>query len=146
MSIPLLIFWSLSLLTLGICLLALWKGGPPERFGAGAILGIVILGRLIGLLLNPETYPTLRLIEDGLTALALLAVAVRYASFWLGGAMLLYAALFALHAAYFVIGRKPDLIYTVVIDVCFLGVSICLGVGTAVFWRNRVRKRAASMA
>jgi hypothetical protein len=98
------------------------------------------------LALHPDTYPTLRLIEDGLTAVALLAIAVRYASFWLGGAMLLYAALFAVHAFYFVLGRAPDFMYTVVIDVCFLGVSICLGVGSFVSWRQRVRTRASQQA
>ena len=43
------------------------------------------------------------------TALCLLVIAVRYASFWLGGVMLLYAAQFSLHAFYLVTSRPIDI-------------------------------------
>ena len=141
MSIPLIIYWVLSLTVLVIGILAVWKGAPPERLGAGLILGVVVVGRLIGIFLPKDALPLLRLIEDGVTALGLLAIAVRYASFWLGGAMLLYGCLFALHAFYFVTDMPPDLMYTVVIDLCFLGVNVFLGLATALSWREGIRRR-----
>jgi hypothetical protein len=141
MSIPLLIYWALSLTVLVIGILALLKGAPPERLGAGLILGVVVLGRIIEIFLPSDVLPLLRLIEDGVTALGLLVIALVYASFWLGAAMLLYGALFALHAFYFVVGRPPDLMYTIVIDVCFLGVNISLGIATASSWRRKARER-----
>jgi len=144
MSSAILIFWGLSLLTIGIGVLALVKGGPAERAGAALILGIMIAGRLVGVFLPESTHPILRLTEDGLTAIGLLVIALRYASFWLGGAMLLYAALFALHATYFVLNRGLDPFFTNFNNFAFFAISACLGVGTFFSWRQRIRARAAA--
>jgi hypothetical protein len=144
MSISLLLYWVVSILNVGIVGLALWKGGPAERMGAGFIIGIIILGALVSLILPPQTHSVLYLVEDGLTAVGLLAIALRYASLWLGGAMLVYALLFTLHAFYFVMGKAPDILFIDINNVAFMGVSASLGVGTFMSWRARVRKRAAS--
>lgn len=142
MSIPLLIYWALSGVILAVGILALWKGGPAERFGAALILTIVVLGRLTALVVPASAQPILRLVEDGLTAIGLLAVAIAYASFWLGGAMMLYAALFTLHAAYFVLGREQDFLYVIINDACFMGVVAFMASATGLSWRARVRRRA----
>ena len=142
MSIPLVLYWTFTGLILGMVVLALWKGGPAERFGASFIIGVVIVGRLVGLLIPEQTLPVLRLIEDGLTAVGLLAIALRYASLWLGGAMLVYAVLFTLHAIYFVMSKAPDTLFININNIAFLSVSLCLAIGTAVSWRGRMRARA----
>ncbi len=128
-------------LTLGITLFALWKGGPPERIGAALILANALLSN-IGDFLFPDAIPSVVwLIGDGLTAVGLLVVAVVYASFWLGGVMILYAALFTLHSFYFVTGRPVDLFHARANNLDFLGISICLAIGTIIAWRRRVVAR-----
>jgi hypothetical protein len=134
----------LILLTFGISLFALWKGGPAERLGGAMVGANLILSILSGLFL-PHSLETLcRLTLDGLTAIGLLVVAVRYASFWLGGVMLLYAAQFSLHAVYMVTARPIDLLHIKINNMNFLGISICLAVGTIVGWRQRMARRRAA--
>lgn len=131
-------------LTLGISLFALWKGGPAERLGGAMVGANVVLSVLSGFFLPPSLEPICRLTLDGLTALGLLVIAVRFASFWLGGAMLLYAAQFSLHAFYLVTSRPVDLTHVRINNMNFLGISICLAVGTLVGWRHRVVTRRAA--
>ena len=96
-------------------------------------------------LLLPESFEQgARLTLDGLTALGLLVIAVRYASFWLGGAMLLYAAQFSLHAFYMVTARPVDLLHIKINNMNFLGISACLALGTIVGWRQRIKARKAA--
>src|ERR1700755_1638571 len=92
----------LSLLIVVVCLFAIWKGGQAERIGAGIVLGFVVVERLVQLVTPWQPWPVQSLCWDALTALGLLVVALRYASAWLGGAMLFYAAQFALHSFYLV--------------------------------------------
>jgi hypothetical protein len=140
-------------ITVAVCLLALWKGGPPERFGSGLILAIMVLQRIISAALSsstghfPPVDPVIRLIGDGVTAVGLLAISLRYASLWLGGAMLLYAAQFTLHSYYFVTHRPNDNFHAAVNNLDFVGITLCLAIGTVVSWRRRVvANRAAAKA
>lgn len=137
---------ALTLLTLGICLLALWKGGQAERIGAGLILANALLSSVGDLLFPHMDLAVLWLVGDGLTALGLLIVAVVYASFWLGGVMILYAILFTLHSFYFVTNREVDLFHARVNNLDFLGISICLAIGTIIAWRRRIAARKAAAA
>lgn len=131
-------------LTLVIALFAFWKGGPAERLGGAMVGANLILSILSGLFLSPSLEPICRLTLDGLTALGLLVIAVRFASFWLGGVMLLYAAQFSLHAFYLVTSRPVDLAHVRINNMNFLGISVCLAIGTIVGWRHRVLTRSAS--
>ena len=133
----------LILLTFGISLFALWKGGPAERLG-GAMVGANLILSIVGGQIMPQSLETLfRLTLDGLTAVGLLIVAIRYASFWLGGVMLLYAAQFSLHAFYMVTARPIDLLHIKINNMNFLGISIALAIGTIVGWRQRLSARKA---
>ncbi|HEX5262761.1 MAG TPA: hypothetical protein VFW13_04505, partial [Phenylobacterium sp.] len=87
--------------------------------------------------------PIAELVIDGLAALALLAVVLIYGSLWLGGAMLIYAAQFTLYAYYFVTERPNDRFHAIVNNADFVGITLCLVIGTAVAWRGRVRRAAA---
>ena len=136
----------LLVLTLGIIALALWKGSPAERVGAGLILAIDLLRIASGYVLPAHLEPITRMGADFLTALSLLAVAVRYASLWLGGAMLLYAAQFSLHSFYFVTHKAPDRLHAIINNVDFLGISLCLALGVLVALRRRSRERPLAAA
>jgi hypothetical protein len=82
----------------GACVFAWWKGGPAERLGT-AMLAISWVGADLARGLSAEYIPTLVILgSDVLLAAGFLYVAVRYSSLWLGAAMILQAAAFALHA------------------------------------------------
>jgi hypothetical protein len=140
---------TLYLVVFFIYVFAIWKGGPPERFGGGAILAIVVLTRLADALTPDSALPIVRLVSDGLTAISLLVIVLAYGSLWIGGAMLLYAAQFTLYSYYFVTERPPDRFQAVVNNVDFLAIHLCLIIGTVVAWRQRVilaRKAAEATA
>jgi hypothetical protein len=133
----------LLLFCLLTCAFALVKGGVTERIGAAIILANLVAGMANEIVLRNQL-ATLAI--DGVTALALLPVAVRYASVWLGGVMLLYGLQFAFQAYYFVIERPRDELYMVLNNTNFVALTLCLAVGTAVAWRRRVRERGAVVA
>jgi hypothetical protein len=134
----LLAYYLLSIVILAMCVFAFWKGGPAERAGAAVILALMILQRVLQVILPQAWWIPVGLGCDALTALGLLFVTLRFVSFWLGGAMLLYAAQFTLHSFYLVTGRKDtDLLHIVATDFNFGGIIVCLVVGTILAWRKR---------
>jgi hypothetical protein len=128
--------------SLAVCLFALVRGDAPERFGAGVILVNLVVGLIIETISRAQI-ATLAI--DALTAGLLLVIAVRYASFWLGAVMLLYALQFALHAYYFVAERPRDALHVVLNNLDFFAVSVCLAAGTAMAWRRRRRVARAAL-
>lgn len=134
----------LWLLIFGVCGFALWRGGPPERIGAGLVLLIALVGGGVNQLPTETSRQIGHLTADGVLALGFLAVAVRYGSLWLGGAMLFQAAQFSLHAFFFVTQKPQNSFYGVVNNVNLFGVLICLLVGAlAAASRARAAVRAA---
>jgi hypothetical protein len=129
--------------SLVVCLFAMLKGGSAERGGAIVILANMLIGVVIEAT-GPTQIEILSL--DGLTAAALLIMALRYASFWLGAVMLLYALQFALHAYYFVLERPRDFLHAVLNNLDFFAVSLCLAAGTVVAWRRRRAAAAPAFA
>lgn len=125
-------------ISLASCAFAFWKGDASERIGAGVIFAnlLLTLGSSIAALGGAEALVQLTL--DGVTALVLAGLALRYASLWLGAVMLLYAAQFALHGYYMVAERPVDSLHVIVNNGDFLLVSVSLAAGTAVAWRRRV--------
>ena len=121
------------------CLFAFIKGGRAERVGAAIILANVLAYIVIETQFHVQL---LNLIIDALTAIALLAVALRYANFWQGAVMLLYAMQFSLHAFYFVTERPRDPLHSVVNNSIFFAISACLAMGTALAMRRRGREAA----
>jgi len=128
---------TLVFLVIAGCCLAFWKGGEAERAGAGVILANLVLFWIADLVQPTASSGVFGLVVDGLTAVGLLILVLRYASLWLGGVMLLYALKFALHAFYIVTAREPDLLHAVINNVDFMGVVFCLVIGTLVAWRKR---------
>ncbi|MFC3079280.1 hypothetical protein ACFODL_14375 [Phenylobacterium terrae] len=78
----------------------------------------------------------LLLIDCGL-AVVFLALAVRYASLFLGAAMILQAAQFSLHAYYMVATRHMDAGYMLANNVISWLVLACILVATQVYWSKR---------
>ncbi|WP_309643597.1 hypothetical protein [Phenylobacterium sp.] len=136
------IFWTLTGLTCG---LAVWKGGDAERFGGALILTFAVIWEATGFL-SDDIRPTLQLVFDFLTALGLLAIAVRYASLWLGGVLMFQALQFCLHSFYVVTKKPHDNLHAVVNNGVFLAILTCLLVGTLVAWRRRSAAKAAALS
>jgi hypothetical protein len=142
------IFWGIELFALGACLFALAKGGVAERLAACVIILNIALG-FGAVALFPGAVESFRLVNDGLAAVALLVLAVRYAAPWLGGAMFFYTAQFALHSYFLVLGLSSDtVLHANINNVNFIGINLCLLIGTIASWRRRVRlaREAAASA
>lgn len=120
-------------------LFAVWKGGAAERWAAGVVIANVLIGQS-GQYLAPSSDNFIRLVNDGLTAMVLLGITVRYGAMWMGGVMLFYAAQFSMHSYYLVTERPMgDYVWALVNNINFTGVIWCLVIGAAVAWRKRVR-------
>jgi hypothetical protein len=122
--------------SLASCGFALAKGGSQERIAAA-----IILANLAATAAN-ETWlhdQRVLLTIDGLTAVGLLPLLMRSASVWLGVVMLLYGIQFGLHAFYFVLERPKDALHVTINNSNFLAISLCLGFGTMVAWRDHRR-------
>jgi hypothetical protein len=98
-----------------------------------------------GKVLAPDADSTIRLINDGLTAMVLLGVTIRYGALWMGAVMLFFAAQFTLHSYYLVTERPKDSLHAVINNIDFSGIIWCLIIGTAVAWRRRARAAPAGV-
>lgn len=127
-------------------LFATWKGNVAERLAAAVVVVNMVVGLATAELL-PNLEGTIRFANDGLAAVALLAITMRYGAPWMGGVMLFYAAQFSLHSYYLVMNRPDnDYLHAVINNVNFSGIVWCLIIGTAVAWRRRVRNAKARAA
>jgi hypothetical protein len=118
---------------------ACWKGGRAERAAAIVIVINVAINE-ISKHLMPAGDNVVRLVNDGVTAVVLLGVTIRYGAPWMGGVMLFYAAQFAMHSYYLVTERRiGDYAYALINNINFSGTIWCLIIGAAVAWRRRAR-------
>ncbi|WP_374343552.1 hypothetical protein [Phenylobacterium sp.] len=132
-------FYLHNLLRIAIVLVtafAWFKGGPAERIGATVNLVGSLAVMFLVRAMQQEQIGLVLLGLDGALGLVFLALAVRYTSLWLGGAMLLQAAQFSLHAYYLVLERHVDLLFAVVNNVVSWGVLLAILIGTLVTWRG----------
>jgi hypothetical protein len=133
------IYWTLTGLACG---LAIWKGGQAERLGGALILAFAILWEASAML-SEDLRTTIQLVCDFLTALGLLAIAVRYASLWLGGVLLFQALQFSLHSFYVVTHKPYDNLHATINNLNMAAILTCLAAGTAVAWGRRTTRRPA---
>jgi hypothetical protein len=133
--IPILVW----LIILAVVAFAWIKGGRPERLGGVSVLAAGVAAIAIHGLAQAEWQPMLLLADEALLAVAFLLLALRYTSVWLGGAMILQAVQFSLHAYYLVAERPHDRFYSTVNNIDTLGVLVCILVGTLLTWRKRSR-------
>ncbi|OJU09867.1 MAG: hypothetical protein BGN86_00080 [Caulobacterales bacterium 68-7] len=83
------------------------------------------------------------LAADAALAGAFLFLAVRYASLWLGAAMILQAGQFALHAIYTAGELAPDRRYAVINNLITLGIFLVILLATLARWMSRDARQAA---
>lgn len=127
-------------------LFSVWKGGQAERWTALVVAVNVAVGEGSKYLL-PAGDNVIRMVNDGLTAMLLLGITLRFGALWMGGVMLFFAAQFSMHSYYLVTERKiGDYVYALINNIDFCGVIWCLIIGTAVAWRARVRRARAAAA
>lgn len=131
-----LIGWGATFL---VCGLAWWKGADPERLGASLKLITSVIALGIHHLLKQDAISAALLTADGVLAVGFLALAIRYASLWIGAAMLLQAGQFSLHAWYLVSALERDRFYAIVNNLVTIGILICILVGTLIAWARRAR-------
>ena len=117
------------------CLFALLKGGAAERYGA-SLIGTAWIASLGFQVLTPTGGREVTLlIVDFLLACGLLAIAIRYASLWIGTAMLLQAAILALHAEAMGGTTFSDRYhFYVALNVCSFGMLMPIAWASAVHW------------
>lgn len=142
-SLPTQIGW---LVTLLVAALAWWKGGDPERLGASLMIAASLAVPVAHRSLPTGSASTALLMIDATMAAGFLALAIRYASLWLGAAMLLQALQFSLHAFYLVLEKAHDRLYSIINNIDTMGVILCVLVGTLIAWRGRRRAAAAQTA
>ncbi len=119
---------------------ALWKGDAAERLGSGFNLTAGLLAMFLQHVLDPDVQPVALLVADAALAAGFLFLAIRFASLWLGAAMLLQAVQFSLHA-YYLVGDVPhDHLFAEVNNIDSIGILICIVGGTVVSWRRRIRR------
>jgi len=119
-------------------LFAVWKGSAAERVAAVVVIVNIVIGDT-GRVIAPGGDSIIRLVNDGLTALLLLGVTIRYGALWMGGVMLFFAAQFSLHSFYLVTERPHDFLHALINNIDFSGIILCLIAGTVVAWRRRLR-------
>lgn len=125
-------------------LFAVWKGGVAERSTAIVVIANVLIGQTEWF--APGSGGLIRIINDGITALVLLVITVRYAALWMGGVMLFFAAQFSMHSYYLVTERPNDYWHALINNIDYSGIIWCLIIGTLVAWRARSRRRRVAPA
>ncbi len=133
-------------LLLGTLLLALWKGGVAERIGACLNVGNALVTMALHPFLTPDAAAIATLAFDAVAAVGFLFLAMRYASLWLGAAMLFQAVQFSLHAYYLVNSLAPDVTHAWINNIDTTGINLAIILGTITVWRRRARARIAPAA
>ena len=126
---------------MGATTLAWARGGAAERLGGTLFLVMTGVDLAARLAVPAAILTDGLLVADGLLALGFLALALRFGSLWLGGALLFQAAQFSLHAFYLVTGRPLDLLHAVANNLDTYGLAACIAVGALT--ARRVQTRAA---
>ena len=126
-----------------VCILAWWKGGSAERFGAAAIATawlIVTLAQASNHNLLPIVWV---LCADIALATCFLALALRYSSIWLGAAMLFQGVEIGGHAAILTSSISRTL-YVWLLDIMSTLVLLAILGGTLASWSRRVAIRRSA--
>ena len=129
---------------LAVFVLALLKGGTPERLGAAAMICDWAAEALVdrfGDFHRIAIVPTLFL--DALFAASLLVLALRYGRLWLGAAMILQSVMLAMHSMVLSDDAPGFYGYAACMNLttCLLLFSLLTAALSA--WRRRVRLRRA---
>lgn len=125
---------------------AFWKGDAPERLTAVLVLFAWLAPVSAQVIFGEEIPIYVLLAADGFLAAGLLIISIRYASVWLGAAMLLQSLSFALHSQVLSSERPDVLHYIVVINALSYSVLLTLALATLIAWRRRAKRREQALA
>ena len=129
-----------------VCALALAKGGPPERV-AGLLVATGWLGLSIYRAATFEKLPqTALLLSDFGVALGFLGLAIRYASLWLGAAMLIQGVTFAAHLIHLTEPAGHDRWYALTVNLLGATVLTVIGGASLAAWRARILARRGAVS
>ena len=127
-----------------VCLLVLIKGETPERVAA-LLVAVSWVGLLVWQALSRQKVPEVALlISDFVVAIGFLALAVRYASAWLGAGMLFQGAAFASHLIHMTDTGDHLRLYVLTVNLLSSAVLLTITGAALVSWRSRVRARRAA--
>jgi hypothetical protein len=123
--------------TLGVIAFGLWKGDTPVRYAVLTRLLVEVATLLINPKFGDVGGESLLLVVDFAFAVILLVLAVRFASLWIGAAMILQAAEFSLHAYYLVMELPHDRLHAWLNNTGNWGILISIFLGTILAIRRR---------
>lgn len=124
--------------TLAVTAFALWKGDTAVRVAAATNLAVAIATFFIHPRFGDVAAESILLAVDFASAVVFLLLAVRYASLWLGAAMLLQSAQFSLHAYYLVMELPHDLMHAWINNIDDWGILASIVVGAVLAIRRRM--------
>lgn len=141
-----LIISKIGLLTLVFTLILAWaKGAPGDRAGATAVaVGWIVALALQPLLPHDEQLLMLTFV-DGALAAAMLVIAIRYSSLWLGIAMLLQGGVLALHSVALGGGISARN-YFVALNISSFSMLFAIIAATVASWLHRRREATRTLA
>jgi len=126
---------------------AMWKGEAPERIGGSLNLAAGLFVVAADRFLSPDLVPIAQLVVDAALAMGFLFLAVRFASLWLGVALLLQAVQFSLHAYYLVTEAQHDWrFYGRINNIDTTGINLMIITGTVLAMRRRIQARRQELA
>jgi hypothetical protein len=131
---------------LSVCIAAQWKGDKAERLGVAFAIASAFAALTINDYAPQDLAPLLLLGVDAVLAGGFLFLAIRYASLWLGAAMIFQAGQFALHAIYTASELPHDYRYAVINNLVTYGIFAVILFATLVNWRKRVVAARAEAA
>jgi hypothetical protein len=134
------LFFALLGANFSVASFAVWKGDVVVRWAAFIQL-CTSVDSLLAPALGTEWNETVELGAGLVAAVIYLLLAVRFANLWIGAAMLLEAAEFALDSFYFVTDRPLDHLHAWINNTCEWGIVLCILLGTVL---AITRRRAAA--
>jgi hypothetical protein len=127
--------------------IAFIKGDMPERLGAGACLGVMVLTELVFGLAPHLGYtitaslPYIDLVSSLVLSSIFLYLAVRYGSLWLAASMVIQASELYFAREYIDAERPNYTLYSFEINLICVVVFSFLGAAAIWSWRARTRRR-----
>lgn len=140
------ILWIVGGSTLAVCILAWVRGGAAERYGAAMVVltwTVVIAFQFAFANAGPSLWVVSvpMLICDFLLSFGLLVLALRFASLWVGAAMLAQSAQLGIQALFIADGGLTHHAFAEGSNICSGVLLAALLLGTLSSWRRRVVRR-----
>ncbi len=140
------IIWIIAVSTVVVCMLAWLRGSAAERYGAamvGLAWTLVIVFQFVFANAGPSLWVVSvpMLICDFLLSFGLLVLALRFASLWVGAAMLAQSAQLAMQAMFIADGGRTHHAFAAGSNICSAVLLAALLFGTLSSWRRRVTQR-----